>query len=157
MARIESIKADDLFGEYVPALAAYLDYEHVQPYLNPGVSPDQLKLDGLPRGDSSLQEAIQHYREWWAQKGQDGRGISVWRGRTQMTNRLFLAGIAEWTALDEMEDGGWYQERAYNFVADLFGWGHVQGPRYIAGADDGWEAWKSTGEMGWEERAWSQR
>ena len=128
--RIAEITEADVFGEYCPRLISFLDYEHAKPLLKGDVKPEDWKA----YGDLELRKLVEHYLDWWTQKVEDGRGLSVWRGRAQMVNCLFLAGIPLWKeiGIDEEEfgfDGGWYQEEAYNMVADLFGRPHVFGPR----------------------------
>ena len=71
---------------------------------------------------------MRHYRDWWRQKVEDGRGISVHRGKAQFLLRMALAGLPEWETIWAM-DGGWYQEDAYNAVGALFGWKPVIGSR----------------------------
>lgn len=122
--RIGQIKKDDWLGEATPALIAYLDYVHALPWLKEGVQ----EQDWHQSGDEELRADVRHYLDWWGQKVKGGRGISVHRGREQMVSRLFLAGFEGWKQLAEM-DGGWYQEDAYNYVADLFGLPRVKGER----------------------------
>jgi len=134
LERIEAVKGADIFAEYRPALIAYLDYVYAKPFLKDGVTKESWKNDGYPNGDKQLQDSVRHYLEWWGDKVEGGRGISVHRGRAQMVNHLFLAGIPLWREIgldsDEGIDGGWYQEDAYNMVADLFGLPHKKGGRY---------------------------
>jgi len=132
LERIEAIKEHDMFGEYRPALIGFLDYEHAKPFLKKGITEDKwlVKMSG----NKVLREEIHRYMEdWWKQKVEDGRGISVHRGRAQVVNLLFLAGISLWKEIgldpDEGIDGGMYQEDAYNMVADLFNLPHIQGSR----------------------------
>lgn len=130
LQRIEQIAKYDMFGEYRPRLIRFLDYEHAKPFLKHEVSED----DWQPHGDDELRAELHRYMEdWWKQKVEDGRGISVHRGRAQVVNLLFLAGVEAWTFIgmdsDEGMDGGWYQEDAYNAVADVFGMPHIKGRR----------------------------
>lgn len=128
LGRIETIKDSDIFGEFRPMLIGFLDYEHAKPFLKDGAKEKDWEQDG----DKELREEVHRYMEdWWKQKVEDGRGISVHRGRAQMVNRLFLARIPLWKEIgidsDEGIDGGWYQEDAYNKMADLFELPHIQG------------------------------
>lgn len=116
----EVLKNDDLLGERT-AILAYLPFEKVKPYLKEGVT------DWTPSTDENLRSEFAHYRDWWAQKVTDGRGLSVHRGKEQFAIRMFLAGCLEWREL-WMMDGGYYQEDAYNFVANLFGFPTVKAP-----------------------------
>ncbi len=129
--RIGQIKKADIFGEYVAAIIYYLDYDHAKPYLKDEVTQEEWQK--YSDKDRHLREDVQHYLDWWKQKVEDGRGISVHRGRAQMVNRLFLAGISLWKeiGIDDKEgiDGGWYQEDAYNMVADLVELPHIKGHR----------------------------
>lgn len=130
MERIEAIAGSDMFGEYRPTLVAYLDYKHAKPFLKDSV----LEEDWEVTGDKELREELHRYMEdWWKQKIEDGRGISVHRGRAQVVNLLFLAGVSLWKKIgidsDEGINGGWYQEDAYNKVADLFELPHIKGER----------------------------
>ena len=130
LERIEAIVGSDTFGEYRPALIGYLDYEHAKQFLK-----DEVTESGWEQQkDKELREDIHRYMEgWWKDKVEGGRGIPVHRGRAQMVNRLFLAGIPLWeeVGIDETEgmDGGWYQEGAYNKIADLFDLPHIKGSR----------------------------
>ena len=132
LARIAHIQASgsDPFGEYIPALIAFLDYEHAKPFLKEETTEEAWIAAG-PHGDKELRGDIKHYLDWWGQKVEDGRGLSVHRGRAQMINRLFLAGIPLWKEIglnsNEGINGGWYQEDAYNKVADLFEVPHKYG------------------------------
>ena len=128
--RIEAIANSDMFGEYRPRLVDYLDYKHAKPYLKDG-TPEK---DWDAASDTTLQAELHRYMEdWWKQKVEDGRGLSVHRGRAQVVILLFLAGIPSWKEIgidaDEGIDGGWYQEDAYNKVADLFELPHIKGSR----------------------------
>lgn len=109
------IKKDDVFGEYTSVLQ-YLPFEHAKPYLKEGVTDS----DWQPSGDEELRGQFQHYRDWWKQKIEDERGISVHRGKAQFAIRMLVAGLPEWRELWDM-DGGWYQRDAYRFVVRLFG------------------------------------
>lgn len=133
MARIEKVRDSDIFGEYVPMLAVFLDYAHIKLISKKELTEEEWnKIRG---GDQQLQEHIQRYMtDWWKKKVEDGRGISVHRGRAQVVNLLFVAGVEEWKriGLDVEEcgfSGGWYQEEAYNIAADLFGLPHIRGYR----------------------------
>ncbi len=130
LERIKAIKDSDMFGEFRPALICFLDYENAKPFLKDGA----IEVNWKPDGDKELREEVHRYMEdWWKQKVEDGRGISVHRGRAQVVNRLFLAGIPLWKEIgldsDEGIGGGWYQEDAYNKVADLFCLPHIRGCR----------------------------
>jgi len=132
--RVEALAHSDIFGEYRPALISFLDYEYAKPFLKRSVTKASWIEDGCPHGDEELRADIHRYMDgWWKQKVEDGRGISVHRGRAQVVNRLFLAGIPLWKEIgiggDEGIRGGWYQEDAYNMVADLFGLPHIKGAR----------------------------
>lgn len=143
---------DDFLGDYTRCLS-FLPYSVVSRFMRqdarvpekrdvgvgvlvspPKLPPRGLELRWIPESEwvasttKDLREAVAHYRDWWRQKVEDGRGISVGRGTALLTCYLLVAGCPEWRELHEM-DGGWYQEDAYNFVADLFGWPHVQGYR----------------------------
>jgi hypothetical protein len=109
-----TISAEDMFGEYGSCLG-YLDYEHVKPYLKDGVTPEQWHQ----HGDEDLRSDFAHYRDWWREKIEDERGISVHRGKAQFAIRMMLAALPEWKHIWDM-DGGWYQRDAYNAVAGLF-------------------------------------
>lgn len=130
LERMEAIAHSDMFGEYRPALIAYLTYENAKPWLKDEVTEATWKQGG----DQELHESVLHYLDWWGQKVEDGRGISVHRGRAQIVNLLFLAGVPLWKEIgldsDEGIDGGWYQQDAYNMVADLFGYPHKKGGKY---------------------------
>lgn len=131
LKRIEQIKGHDMFGEYIPRLVDYLDYEHAKPFLNDGVTEDQW---GEKLTDKDLRSELHRYMEdWWKEKVEDGRGLSCHRGRAQVVNLLFLAGVEAWLhiGLDGNEgiEGGWYQEDAYNAVADIFEMPHIEGSR----------------------------
>mgnify|MGYP001590173923 CR=1 FL=1 len=130
LKRIVQIADKDMFGEYRPRLIGFLDYEHVKPFLKDGVKEE----DWEQSGEADLRSQLHDYMEdWWRQKVEDGRGISVHRGRAQVVNLLFLAGVEAWKAIgiddEEGMDGGWYQEDAYNMVADIFGMPHIKGYR----------------------------
>jgi len=124
---IKNIEKGDIFGEYKPALIGYLDYDHAKPFLRDDVTREEWQTGE----DTKLREGLHTYMDWWKQKVKDGRGISVHRGRAQVVIRLFLAGIPLWKeiGIDSTEgiDGGWYQENAYNMVADLFELPHIKG------------------------------
>lgn len=130
LKRIEQVREFDIFGEYAPRLTGFLNYENARPFLKDGVTEEQWEQndDGVLRA-----ELHRYLKDWWKQKVEDGRGLSVHRGRAQVVNLLFLAGIEAWKAIgvndDEGMDGGWYQEDAYNAVADIFGLPHIQGYR----------------------------
>ena len=129
--RIEQIRASDMFGEFVPKLVGFLDYEHAKPFL---VDEATKESWGEHYGDEMLRIELHRYiDDWWKQKVEDGRGISCHRGRAQVVNLLFLAGVEAWLSIgidsDEGIDGGWYQEDAYNTVADIFGMPHIRGKR----------------------------
>lgn len=130
LERVKVLKGSDTFGEYRPALIGFLDYEHAKPFLKEGTTEEEWEQGG----DKELRKDVHRYMEdWWKGKVEGGRGISVHRGRAQMVNRLFLAGIPLWKEIgidsDEGIDGGWYQEDAYNKIADLFGLPHIRGSR----------------------------
>ena len=130
LARIDAIEGLDMFGEYRPRLVGFLSYEHAKPFLRDGVMEKDWEMDT----DKALREELHRYMEdWWKQKVEDGRGISVHRGRAQVVNLLFIAGIPLWKEIgidsDEGIDGGWYQSDAYNMVADLFELPHIHGAR----------------------------
>ena len=110
-------------GEHTSCLS-YLPYEYVKPYLKEGIT----EADWKPKTTEDLREDFRHYRDWWAEKVEGGRGISVHRGKEQFAIRMMLTGMPEWKELWAM-DGGWYQEDAYNFVAELFGFRKVVGYR----------------------------
>ena len=109
------LKKDDFMGEYGSCLE-YLPYEFAKPYLKKGVSVDQWEQ----KEDADLVSDFEHYRDWWRQKVEDGRGISVHRGKAQFAIRMMLAGLPEWEDLFNC-DGGYYQPTAYNDMAQLFG------------------------------------
>lgn len=121
-----TFKKADFFSELAGPCLAHLPFELVEPYLREGVTRDEWADE--PWTDEKLQEDFAHYRDWWAQKVTDGRGISVYRGKAQFAVRMMVAGLPEWEELWQM-DGGWYEEDAYNCVADLFGFEHVRGCR----------------------------
>lgn len=130
LKRIEQLKSSDLFGEYRPRLIDYLDYEHAKQFLRDGVAEEEWERNT----DEILRKELHRYMDyWWKEKVEDGRGLSVHRGRVQVVNLLFLAGIEAWkyVGMDDEEgmDGGWYQEDAYNAVADVFGLPHIRGAR----------------------------
>lgn len=133
--RLEQGRQDDWAGEETMQLLSFLDYAHAKPYLKDEVTAsewgqgDQEPQERQAIDNARLRELLAHYRDWWAQKVRDGRGISVHRGRSFMVNLLFLAGVEGWEVLRDM-DGGWYQEDAYNWTADIFGWSHVRGERH---------------------------
>lgn len=112
----EEIKAGDIFGERTSILS-YLPWGDVRQYLKEDVTEEEWKG---PKGDTDLRESFEHYRDWWREKIDNERGISVHRGKEQFALRMFLAGCPEWRGLWEM-DGGWYQRDAYRFAAELFG------------------------------------
>ena len=131
--RIKEISPNDIFGEYVPALIKFLDYNHAKEYLNDGVTEATWH-----KGDNQmLREDMYHYmNDWWKQKVEDGRGLSVHRGRAKVINLLFVACIEAYAHIGmDAEDGplaingGWYQEDAYNLVADIFDMPHIRGRR----------------------------
>ncbi len=130
LRRIGQVESADIFGEYTTRLIGYLDYEHAKPFL-----VDDTTEDGWEQaGTEILRAELHRYMEdWWKQKVEDGRGISVHRGRAQVVNLLFLAGVEAWLHIgiddDEGIKGGQYQENAYNAVADLFGMPHIKGAR----------------------------
>jgi len=128
LERIEAIEHSDMFGEYRPRLVGFLNYENAKPFLKDSVIEKGWEVDT----EKDLREELHRYMEdWWKQKIEGGRGISVHRGRAQVVNLLFLAGIPLRKEIgidsDEGIDGGWYQEDAYNLVADLFELPHIQG------------------------------
>lgn len=128
LKRITQIEKVDIFGEYIPALVGFLDFEHAQPFFKDGITED----DWQQGSDDYLRSELHRYMvDWWKQKVEDGRGISVHRGRAQVVNLLFLAGIEAWMQIgiddDEGMKGGWYQQDAYNAVADIFGLPHIIG------------------------------
>lgn len=128
--RIDAIEGSDMFGEFRPTLIGYLDYEHAKPFLKDEVIEEKWEQGG----DEQLRSEVHRYMEgWWKQKVEDGRGISVHRGRAQVVNLLFIAGVPLWKEVgidsDEGVNGGWYQEDAYNKIADLFGLPHIRGSR----------------------------
>ena len=130
LKRIGQIKEHDVFGEYAPRLIGFLDFEHAKPFLKDGVTEE----DWEPEDDNALRSELHRYMDdWWKQKVEDGRGISCHRGRAQVVNLLFIAGVEAWLAIgvdsDEGMNGGWYQEDAYNAVADVFGMPHIKGAR----------------------------
>lgn len=130
LKRIEQLEGSDFFGEYRPRLIGFLDYEHAKPFFKDGVTEEGWE----PDGDIELRKELHRYMEdWWKQKVEDGRGLSVHRGRAQVVNLLFIAGVEAWLHIgiddDEGMDGGWYQEDAYNAVADIFGMPHIRGSR----------------------------
>jgi len=122
--RIEQIKAGDFFGENTALLVTFLSFEDAKPYLK----DEALQSQWEQKDNEHLRELFTYYKTWWAQKVTDGRGISVHRGRERLVELLFLAGVEGWEVLRDM-DGGWYQEDAYNWTADIFGWPHVCGER----------------------------
>jgi len=115
-----TIKKDDFFGEYTSCLL-YLPFESAKSFLKDGATPEQW---GEPKGDNELREDFEHYRDWWRQKVEDERGISVHRGKAQFAIRMMLAGCSEWKEIWSM-DGGWYQRNAFNRCAELFGFERV--------------------------------
>ncbi len=121
------IAPDDIFGEYRGGLANYLDFATAQSMgiVEAGITADQW---GEPKNDQNLRDDMGHYRDWWRQKVEDGRGISCHRGKAQFCIRMALAGMPEWEQIFD-SDGGWYQEDAYNAVAELFGWKPICGYR----------------------------
>lgn len=122
------------FGEHT-GLLRYLSIEEALTALrneqpcrfDPSREPE-IRAGWRQYGDTDLQEDMRYYRDWWREKVEDGRGISVHRGKTQFLLRMALAGLPEWEAIWDM-DGGWYQEDAYNAVGSLFGWDPVKGWR----------------------------
>ncbi len=131
LKRIHQItEADDFYSEYVPTLLDFLEYDNAKPWLE-----DEVTREGWTQyNDKQLQYMLHHYMDnWWKQKVEDGRGLSVHRGRSQVVNLMFLAGIEAWKYIgldnDEGMDGGWYQEDAYNAAADIFGLPHIEGYR----------------------------
>ncbi len=117
MGRIED---DDLFGEFRSGLVNYLPFEQAKPYLKEGVTEGEWIEAVGTDPDARLRQDFEHYREWWKQKIEDERGISVWRGKSQFALRMFLAGMPEWKELYEM-DGGYYTRDAYRFARELCG------------------------------------
>ncbi len=128
LKRIEQVRERDFFGEFCPRLIDYLPYEHAKQFLKDGIDEDEWS----PAGDEELRSELHRYMDdWWKQKVEDGRGISCHRGRAQVVNLMFLAGIEAWIhiGIDSYEGiaGGWYQEDAYNEAADVFGLPHIKG------------------------------
>lgn len=146
------LRHGDFMGDYTRCLA-YLPYSFLVPYMRqdarvpertdigpytvvtpPKNAPRGMELQWIPEDQwlpttaKDLRAAFAANRDWWRQKVQGGRGISVHRGKAFAVCDLLVAGCPEWRDLHRM-DGGWYQEDAYNFVADLFGWPHVRGSR----------------------------
>ena len=109
------IKKNDLFGEYSSCIN-FIPYEKAKPYLKEGVK----KEDWIMENDENLRNDFEYYRDWWREKVECGRGISVHRGKAQFAIRMMLAGLPEWEELFT-GDGGYYQLNAYNRVAKLFG------------------------------------
>ena len=129
LKRIEQVRRHDLFGEYCPRLIDYLPYEYAKPFLKDGADEDEWN----PSDDEELRSELHRYmNDWWKQKVEDGRGLSCHRGRAQVVNLMFLAGIEAWVhiGIDDNEgmNGGWYQQDAYNTAADVFGLPHIKGP-----------------------------
>lgn len=127
-ALFDRIAPMDLFGEFRAGLAAYLTFETAQAMglLKDGTTASQW---GEPKGDVALREDMVHYRDWWRQKVENGRGISCFRGKVQFCIRMAIAGMPEWESVLD-SDGGYYQEDAYNAVGALFGWEPVEGCRH---------------------------
>ena len=128
LRRIEQVKEYDIFGEFCPTLIAYLPYEHAKLFLIDDLAED----DWTANDDDELRSRLHYYMDdWWKQKVEDGRGISCHRGRAQVVNLMFIAGIEAWVHIGmssrEGIDGGWYQEDAYNEAADVFGLPHIKG------------------------------
>ena len=123
-----------LFGEH-KNLLNYLPFDEAITALRNGKAWPHYSLEAQEDrkywqqyGDADLQDDMRHYRDWWRDKVESGRGISVFRGKEQFLLRMALAGLPEWETTWNM-DGGWYQEDAYNAVGKLFGWEPVKGAR----------------------------
>ena len=116
MQRIES---EDFLGEFRPALFGYLPYEHAKPFLSNGVTSEQWVV-GNEDHDAMLRRQFQHYAEWWKDKIENQRAISVWRAKCQFALRMFLAGMPEWETLLSMDDGC-YTLDAYELARELCG------------------------------------
>lgn len=134
--RSDRVRQSDLalFGE-LHRLLSYLPFDEAIAAVRKGApwpsdSPEaqESRKNWTQYGDADLQDDMRHYRDWWRQKVEDGRGLSVYRGKQQFLLRMALAGLPEWETIWDM-DGGWYQEDAYNAVGQLFGWEPVEGCR----------------------------
>ena len=118
---VRRIESEDFFGEFRPALLEYLPYEHAKPFLVDGVTPEQWQETvGNEDHDAMLRRQFQHYAEWWKEKIENQRGISVWRAKSQFALRMFLAGMPEWETLLSMDDGC-YTLDAYELARELCG------------------------------------
>ena len=121
------VEQDMFVDEYTDRLTDFLDYAHVKKYLKPEVTQEQWDSVRHQDLDAALRANFAHYSEWWKQKIDDERGISVHRGKAQFALCMFLAGMPEWEKV-YYEDGGYYQRAAYEYVRKLCGLEKLNSP-----------------------------
>lgn len=120
VAMAKSIEGTGVLGEFAPALFEYLPYEHAKSFLKEGVTSEQWEDARGEGNDAKLRNQFQHYAEWWKEKIENERAISVWRAKGQFALRMWLAGMSEWEEIFHT-DGGYYTRDAYETARELCG------------------------------------
>lgn len=104
VARLKAGVEDDLFGFATDVLLDALDFEHAQPFLKEGVTPEQWNVkreaDGFGRElqfpllrEEDLKAAALDYLKFAWSKAQDHRGISAERSVTKLFEFCWLLGL----------------------------------------------------------------
>ena len=110
----------DPLGFEANEYADFIDWEHIQPFVKPGSVMTQEKWEAETASLDDLDKRAKSYLEFWLEKIEGERGISVGRATQHYTAWKWLLGHPDWATFpgscDNEDDAGWYQRDAYNYI-----------------------------------------
>jgi hypothetical protein len=115
MARIAEAQKRDPFGFEWHEYVIVLDYETLKPLLKPDANPEDVKPISL----KDLDERAKGYLDFWLEKIEGERGISVCRATQHYTAWKWLLGHPDADTFPGSingGEGGWYQRDAYAYI-----------------------------------------
>lgn len=90
VARIEAVKADDIFGAQTSDLLVYLDFERARPYLKETATADAWADAMTELTDERVRAEMAEYMPFAWSKVEDHRGLSASRNIEHMRAFLWL-------------------------------------------------------------------
>lgn len=115
--RLESRRAQDVFGFEVSEYVRALDFEHARPYLKEGVTAEEWEPDLMT--DDAIRKCAVDYMDFAWEKANGCRGISAWRSLAHYQAWLWLLGDDElWPTLSDYE---YYGKPELRRICEYFG------------------------------------